>query len=377
MVADVPLGAFLSGGIDSSLVVAQMQAQSSQPVKTFTIGMAERGYDESADARTIARHLGTDHHELMVSPDEALAIIPTLADYYDEPFADSSQIPTMLVSRLARRHVTVALSGDGGDELFAGYARYMWGAKLWRSLAKMPIALRGAAAAALGCVPASFWRGAGRLPGAPGLLDVKAAKLAEILALRDGTALYRRLVTCWSAPEAVAGTASTDGPLWDDDLARDLPALMRRMQYLDALTYLPDDILTKVDRASMSVSLEARVPLLDHRVAAFAFSLPEPLCSDGQTGKLILRRVLARYVPKELFERPKKGFGIPLGAWLRGPLRPWAEALLEPGALTANGLRPEPVRQVWQQHLCGPLSRETELWIILMYQAWCRKWSRP
>jgi asparagine synthase (glutamine-hydrolysing) len=374
MVADVPLGAFLSGGIDSSTVVAQMQAQSARPVQTFTIGLAERGYDESAAARAVARHLGTDHQELLVTPEEARAVIPSLPEWYDEPFADPSQIPTYLVSRLTRRRVTVALSGDGGDELFAGYNRYSWGEQLWRRLDRMPRPLRTAAAGGLGLVSPAIWRRLEAVPGAPRLLEMKAIKLRAVLALQDQAGFYRRLVSWWTQPEHLVGVAGEEGPLWDEGLVCDLPAPLERMQYLDAITYLPDDILTKIDRASMAVSLEARVPLLDHRVAAFAFGLPRALRCSGVTGKVLLRWVLQRYVPPALFERSKMGFGIPIGAWLRGPLRDWAEELLAESALATTGLMPGPVREAWCQHLSGRRNRETELWIVLMYQAWYRRW---
>ena len=377
MVADVPLGAFLSGGIDSSTVVAQMQAQSSRPVKTFTIGFTEPAFDESKDAEAVARHLGTDHTTLMATPAEAMAVIPDLPEWYDEPFADSSQIPTYLVSRLARSQVTVSLSGDGGDELFAGYVRYGWGNRLWRALAPAPAGLRRLLAATLDGVPSRLWDMLEGLPGLPRQVAIKAGKLAEIARLENSGDVYRRLVSVWPNPQdLVAGGTAAWGSLNDRELATEIAPLIERMQYLDAVTYLPDDILTKVDRASMAVSLEARVPLLDHRVAAFAFGLPRHLRFDGGNGKILLRRVLARYLPRHLFERPKTGFGIPIGEWLRGPLREWAEDLLRPAALAASGLTPEPVRRTWAQHLGGGLNRETEIWTVLMYQAWFARWSR-
>jgi len=376
MVADVPLGAFLSGGIDSSTVVAQMQAQSVRPVKTFTIGFTEPAFDESTDAEAVARHLGTDHTTLMATPAEAMAVIPDLPEWYDEPFADSSQIPTYLVSRLARTAVTVSLSGDGGDELFAGYVRYGWGDRLCRYLARAPAGVRKLFATALDGVPSGFWDTLEGLPGFPRQVAIKAGKLAEISRLADSGDVYRRLVSIWPNPqELVSGSAANWGILNDRDLETEIGPIVERMQYLDAITYLPDDILTKVDRASMAVSLEARVPLLDHRVAAFAFSLPRHLRFDGTTGKILLRRVLARYVPRQLFERPKTGFGIPIGEWLRGPLRAWAEDLLQPAALISSGLTPAPVRQMWSEHLCRGLNRETEIWTVLMYQAWFARWN--
>jgi asparagine synthase (glutamine-hydrolysing) len=376
MVADVPLGAFLSGGIDSSTVVAQMQAQSPRPVKTFTIGFTEPAFDESKNAEAVARHLGTDHTTLMATPAEAMAVIPGLPEWYDEPFADSSQIPTYLVSRLARTQVTVSLSGDGGDELFAGYTRYAWGDRLWRILGPTPAGLRRLFARALDHTPSRLWTMLEGLPGLPRQLSIKAGKLAEIARLSDSSEVYRRLISIWPDPgRLVAGSAGAWGSLSDREIETAIAPLVERMQYLDAVTYLPDDILTKVDRASMAVSLEARVPLLDHRVAAFAFGLPSRMRFDGTTGKIVLRRVLARYVPRHLFERPKTGFGIPIGEWLRGPLRDWAEDLLRPAALADSGLTPEPVRRMWSEHLERGVNRETEIWTVLMYQAWFARWN--
>ena len=375
MIADVPLGAFLSGGIDSSTVVAQMQAQSSRPVRTFTIGFSERDYDESEHAVAVARHLGTEHTALKLSPADAMAVIPQLPDMYDEPFADSSQIPTFLISRLARTQVTVALSGDGGDELFAGYNRYRWGEKLWRSIGFFPAPFRRAVASALAAIPPSIWKKFDALPGISRHPEIVAAKFIEILRLADPNDVYRRLVSAWTEPERLVIGARVDwGVLTDADVTTAIPPLVERMQYLDALTYLPDDILTKVDRASMAVGLEARVPLLDHRVAAFAFSLPRSLRLQGTTGKVLLRRVLARYVPRELFERAKTGFGIPIGSWMRGPLRDWAESLLTPASIAKGGLAVEPVRQLWARHLDGRVDAEREMWTILMYQAWRARW---
>ena len=376
MIADVPLGAFLSGGIDSSTVVAQMQAQASLPVRTFTIGFSERDYDESAAAAAVARHLGTEHTALELTPADAMAVIPQLPEIYDEPFADPSQIPTFLVSRLARTAVTVALSGDGGDELFAGYNRYRWGERLGRSIDFFPAPLRRAFASALAAVRPSIWKKFDTLPGVSRHPEIAVAKFVEILRLEGHDDVYRRLVSAWIDPERLVRGAKPDwGLLADPAVAAAVPPLVERMQYLDALTYLPDDILAKVDRASMAVSLEARVPLLDHRVAAFAFSLPRSLRLQGTTGKVLLRRVLARYVPRQLFERAKTGFGIPIGTWLRGPLREWAEALLTPAALNDGGLTAEPVRDIWAKHLDGRLDAENQLWTVLMYQAWRARWG--
>jgi asparagine synthase (glutamine-hydrolysing) len=372
MVSDVPLGAFLSGGIDSSLVVALMQAQSARPVKTFTIGFGEAGYDEATHAKAVAAHLGTEHTELYVEPRHALDVVPKLADMYDEPFADSSQIPTFLVAEMTRRHVTVALSGDGGDELFAGYNRYVWAETLWSWIARMPSPLRRAAAAAAECVPGGLAR----------LLPVvrpheKLAKVAEILRLDGIDSVYRRLVSQWPDPaRLVRSGREPSGPLWDSGLARDFPEPITRMQMIDTLTYLPDDILAKVDRATMAVGLESREPLLDHRLLEFAWTLPPSFkLRDGQ-GKWPLRRVLERYVPRALFERPKMGFGVPIDSWLRGPLRDWAEDLLDAKTLESDGLfDPAPVRAAWAAHLAGTREMHYPLWVVLMFQAWKRRWA--
>lgn len=375
MVSDVPLGAFLSGGIDSSMVVAQMQAQAINPVRTFTIGFNERSYDESAHAEAVARHLGTDHTTLKVSPAEAMAVIPDLPTWYDEPFADSSQIPTYLISKLARSSVTVALSGDGGDEVFAGYNRYLWGETLWRNIRHIPLSLRRGFAGILEGVPDPLWSLLERV-GAPRQAAIKVAKLTEVLRLADAGQLYRRLVSVWPEPSVVVRDGVSDwGQLADPAVAAAISPIVEQMQYLDASTYLPDDILTKVDRASMAVSLEARVPLLDHRLAAFAFSLPREMRLQGTTGKVLLKRVLARYIPRDIFERPKTGFGIPVSAWLREPLRDWAESLLDNTKLKDAGLEVAPIRAMWADHLSGDLNRETEIWTVLMYQAWHDRWS--
>lgn len=383
MVADVPVGAFLSGGIDSSTVVAAMQAESRQagsgPVHTFSIGLGEPGYNEADHAKAIAGHLGTDHTELYVSPDDARAVIPSLPTYYDEPFADSSQIPTFLVSQLARQSVTVSLSGDGGDELFCGYTRYLWGDALWRRTGPLPGVVKRLLAGGVRALTPDQWDALGRVLPAnmrPRLLGIKAHKAADVLSLEDQGALFRRLVTIWEDPATVVpGAREPHDVLWDERLAGDVAPFQERMQVMDGLTYLPDDILTKVDRASMAVSLEARVPLLDHRIAEFAYRLPRHMrVRDGQ-GKWILRQVLSRYVPRDLFERPKMGFGIPVGRWLAGPLRDWAEDLLDPAKLECDGLlNATPIRQVWDEHLSGRVNHEVKLWTVLMYQAWREQW---
>ncbi|HEX6958394.1 MAG TPA: asparagine synthase (glutamine-hydrolyzing) [Ferrovibrio sp.] len=377
MVADVPLGAFLSGGIDSSTVVALMQAQSPRPVQTFSIGFNEEAFNEAEHARAVARHLGTDHTELIVASEHARSVIPKLPDMYDEPFADSSQIPTHLVSELARQKVTVSLSGDGGDEVFAGYVRYQGIDRLWRAAGFLPPGLRGGLGGALTLLSPDAWEALlSPLPARykPRFVGDKLHKAAAIMAQPDPDAMYDRLTALW--PEAAAMVAGA-GPLPDHDptLAADLPEIVARLRYRDMTGYLPDDILAKVDRASMAVSLEARVPLLDHRVVEFAWTLPpDRLLGDGQ-GKRILRSVLYRYVPRALVERPKTGFGIPLGDWLRGPLRDWAEALLSEQRLREDGLiDPKLVRRRWQEHLGGSRNWQYALWTVLMFQAWRQRW---
>lgn len=376
LVSDVPLGAFLSGGVDSSAVVALMQAKSDRPVRSFSIGFNEQAYNEAIHAKAVAAHIGTDHTELYVTPQQALDIIPELPRWYDEPFADSSQIPTLLLSRLTRDHVTVSLSGDGGDEVFAGYNRYFWAERIRRSVGWMPRPLRAALAAGLTAVPPGGWNAlAGVLPRrlVPPQVGDKAHKVAAILNAGDMDAVYRRLVSQWAKPERLMpGVVEPRGVLWNGALIGDRPDAMGRMQLADMMTYLPDDILTKVDRASMAVALEARVPLLDHRVVEFAWRLPRAfLVRDGQ-GKAILRDVLYKYVPRALIERPKMGFGVPIDAWLRGPLRDWAEDLLDERRLREGGLLdPAPVRKAWQDHLSG-MNHQYALWTVLMFESWRR-----
>ena len=380
MIADVPLGAFLSGGIDSSTVVALMQAQSTRAVKTFSIGFHESGYDEAQCAKQVAAHLGTDHTEFYVEPRHALDVIPHLADWFDEPFADPSQIPTYLVSELTRKHVTVALSGDGGDELFAGYNRYVWAERLARAVNLVPRPLRGASAAALRALAPQTWnRLFGFVPAAwrPALPGDKLHKITTLLDNPQPDAIYRRLVSQWERPEEVAAAGHEPrGPMWDPTIARDFHDLVPRMQFLDMITYLPDDILTKVDRATMAVGLEGRVPLLDHRVVAYSWSLPLEFKLRGGRSKWLLRQVLDRYVPRSLIDRPKMGFGVPIDAWLRGPLREWAESLLAPARLASDGfVRVEPVRRAWREHLEGSRNWQYPLWTVLMLQAWRARWA--
>ncbi|TXF13340.1 asparagine synthase (glutamine-hydrolyzing) [Pelomicrobium methylotrophicum] len=380
MIADVPLGAFLSGGVDSSTVVALMQAMSSQPVKTFTIGFHEGEYDEAQHAKAVARHLGTDHTEWYVTPQDALDVIPKLPALYDEPFADSSQIPTHLVSMLAKRHVTVALSGDGGDELFGGYNRYFWAMRLWRRLSRVPLPLRRLAAAGVRTVSPAVWNNLFGLaaPLLPQRLRFalpgdKLHKAAGLFAARRPEEIYLRLVSHWEYPtDVVLGVErEPPTPLTDPAAWIACPDSERRMMYLDSITYLPDDILVKVDRAAMGVSLETRVPLLDHRVVAFAWRVPLSMKLRNGEGKWLLRQVLYRYVPNELIERPKMGFGVPIERWLRGPLRDWAEALLDEHRLRREGLfDPAPIRQKWAEHLSGRRNWAYHLWDVLMFQAW-------
>jgi asparagine synthase (glutamine-hydrolysing) len=378
MVADVPLGVLLSGGVDSSTVAALMQAQSDRPVRSYTIGFREASYDEAKNAKAVARHLGLDHTELYVEPSHARDVIPRLSDWYDEPFADSSQIPTFLVSELARRHLTVVLSGDGGDELFAGYSRYNIAERIWRKLAWMPRPLRVIAGAAIRAVPQALWtrvlrRGFG--VGSP-QAGYKVHQVAAEFAHGHPDAIYRRLISHWNEPEAVVVAGhEPKGVLWDDTVRRDLPDFVDRMRFLDMMTYLPDDILTKVDRASMAVGLEARVPLLDHRVVEFSWRLPARYNSRAPRPKWLLRRILNRYVPGELIERPKMGFGVPIDSWLRGPLRDWAESLLDEGRLRREGVfEPGPIRSAWREHLSGAGDRHYMLWNALMFQAWRERW---
>ena len=380
MIADVPLGVFLSGGIDSSTVLALMQAQSGRPVKSFTIGFDEAGYDEARNAKRVAQHLGTDHTELYVAPGHAEAVLPGLASWYDEPFADSSQIPTCLVSEMTRRDVTVALSGDGGDEVFAGYNRHVGAPTLWRRVGALPRPLRAALASMLRAPPPSAWDClALAVPRSirPPQVGDKAQKLAALLAMPHEEALYRWLVSQWSDPDTlVRGGRERQGILWDPTLRRDFPDFTDRMLLMDTVTYLPDDILTKVDRASMAVGLEARVPLLDHRVVEFAWRVPPAMKARGGQGKWLLRQVLRRYVPESLTGRPKMGFGVPVGAWLRGPLRDWAETLLSESRLRDSGyLDPAPVRDAWTEHLSGRRNHQSRLWTVLMFEAWRETWN--
>lgn len=360
MLADVPVGAFLSGGIDSSTVAALMQAQSSRPIRTFSIGFEETGYDEAPHAKAVARHLGTDHTECYVTSAEARDVIPRLPVLFDEPFADSSQIPTFLVSQIARRDVTVCLSGDGGDELFCGYDRYAHLKRLWEKVAWCPRPIRRAAG--MGARLASIF-----LPR-----KQRWAMGSELLGAIDGVDVYTRFHSHWHDHRSVViGGHDALRARPTQHLIESGAGLEQQMTYIDAVTYLPDDILVKVDRASMGVSLEARVPLLDQRVIEFAWRVPMSMkVRDGQT-KWLLRRVLDRYVPSKLIDRPKMGFGVPIDSWLRGPLRDWAEALLAESRLASEGyFHPGPIRRKWKDHLSGRADWHYLLWDVLMFQSW-------
>ncbi|MBI5522735.1 MAG: asparagine synthase (glutamine-hydrolyzing) [Desulfarculus sp.] len=383
MVADVPLGAFLSGGVDSSLIVALMQAQSSQPVRTFTIGFPEAGYDEAPQARAVAAHLGTRHTELYVSWQDALDVVPRLAAMYDEPFADSSQIPTYLVSHMARQHVTVALSGDAGDELFGGYDRYFLADRVWQRAGGLPAPLKALAGGVIRAASPQAWD---RLFGAcrwllPSRMHFKHPgdhlhELAQMLGAGTPEAFYRGLVSLWKDPAAlVPGTAEPPTALSDPGQWPALPDFRQRMMYLDLVSYLPDDILVKVDRASMAVALEARAPLLDYRVVELAWRLPLGMKMRGDVGKWLPRQVLYKYVPRELIERPKMGFGLPIDAWLKGPMRAWAEELLDEGRLRREGFfDPAPIRRAWAEHQAGGKAWHYYLWPILMFQLWLEEY---
>ena len=379
MISDVPLGAFLSGGIDSSTVVALMQTQSSRPIKTFTIGFNEMGYNEATHAKAVAKHLGTEHTELYVTPQMAFDVIPRLPTLYCEPFSDSSQIPTVILSQLARQHVTVSLSGDGGDELFCGYNRYVLANKIWGKLSRFPTISRTFAARGLSALSPSFWNTLlgpvqGFLPNTLRQANAgdKIHKAAGVLASPSVGALYLGLLSHWNDPSSVV-IGGTEPPTSLNRNTTSIDGLddIHRMMALDALTYLPDDILVKVDRASMGVSLEGRMPFLDHRVVEFAWTLPQSVKLHEGVGKWVLRQVLYKHVPKELIEREKMGFGAPIGDWLRGPLRGWAESLLDEARLRQEGFfHPAPIRQKWTEHLSGARNWQHHLWNVLMFQAW-------
>lgn len=379
MIGDVPLGAFLSGGYDSSTIVAMMQATASAPVRTFTASFEHDQFDESAYAEAVARHLGTDHTTVRVSGAEACGVVPKLADMYDEPFADSSQIPTHLISLLTRRHVTVALSGDGGDELFTGYNRYHWAERLWSPFARVPAPLREICGSALRAIPQGAYDAISALlpaacrPQQPGF---NVHRIADLIALPSIDAVYRRLVSHTANPNAFLRNVRDEAGAWSDqiDLVKNLRDPVDRMRYADLLGYLPDDVLTKVDRASMAVGLEVRAPMLDHRIVEWAWRLPERLNTRAPRPKHLLRCVLERYVPAVLVDRPKRGFAVPLAAWLRGPLREWAENLISSQTAASSLLDPRAVKVLWADFLKGSDRQQYLVWNVLMLADWARAW---
>lgn len=381
MLSDVPLGAFLSGGIDSSAIVALMQAQSSNPIKTFTIGFNDEGYNEAKHAKTVAKHLGTEHTELYIQASDALNVIPKLPDIYSEPFSDSSQIPTFLVSKLASQHVKVALSGDGGDELFGGYNRYLMAQNIWEKSRKMPKPARKIISNLLLTVPPNKWDDIFNLisPALPKPLRIrtagdKAHKLAKVLGLDNNYEYYRALISHWQQPNEIVingyepTTLSSNYDEWPDT-----DSFEHKMMAIDAQTYMTDDILVKVDRAAMANSLETRVPFLNHHIVELAWMMPLEYKIRNGEGKWLLKQVLYRHIPQELIERPKMGFGIPLHEWLRSSLRDWAEDLLDENVLKEQGyFHPAPIRKLWQEHLSGKYNHQHHLWDVLMFQAWLK-----
>jgi asparagine synthase (glutamine-hydrolysing) len=379
MISDVPLGCFLSGGTDSSLVTALMQAQSLNPIKTFSIGFTEAAYNEAPYAKKIAEHLGTDHRELYVTPQDCQSVIPTIPDWCDEPFADSSQIPTYLVSKMARQQVTVALSGDGGDELFAGYNRYKVADMIWGKIKKIPTPLRNGLGRSLHAFPPSFWESLNEIlfyKNPYSDVGHKIKRSAELLEARGEEDLYLKFVSHWNHPEQlIKGIKSIRDTTLDLYFGKKNLSFVEQMQWADMMTYLPDDILTKVDRASMAVSLEAREPLLDHRLIEFAWQrIPQKYKIHKGDTKWILKKILSSYVPESYFDRPKQGFGIPLGAWLRSDLREWAEDLLAPDLIRRqNILDASSIQESWGNHLSRKENNQYKLWGILMFQAWLEK----
>ncbi len=383
LVADVPVGAFLSGGLDSSTVVALMQDQIDGAARTFTIGFEEDDFDEAAQAKAVARHLGTDHTELYLSSRQALDVIPRLPTIYDEPFADPSQIPTFLISRLAQQDVKVALTGDGGDEIFGGYSRYFWAADIWRVVGRLPKTLRRLLAQSMRSIAPGSWdrlwrlsawampkRYQQRLPGE------KLHKLANVLTADSRRQLYFQLISHWQRPNQVLAQANEHADAFTFAADRQLPDYRETMMFWDTTGYLPDDILVKVDRASMATSLETRVPFLDHRLVETAWRLPIGCKIRDGFGKWVLREILQQYVPDRLVDRPKMGFAIPLAGWLRGPLREWAESLLLSPRLASDGLlNPRAVREIWQQHVSGARDQQYPLWNLLMLQSWLETYA--
>jgi asparagine synthase (glutamine-hydrolysing) len=375
MMSDVPLGAFLSGGVDSSTVVALMQKTSSRPIKTFTIGFNEGDYNEANYAKKVAKHLGTDHTEMYVSAEQAMAVIPKLSTIYDEPFSDSSQIPTFLVSELAKKKVTVSLSGDGGDELFCGYNRYIESNNLWKKLRLIPLPFRKRLASLIESISPQTWNKLSKLipdSNKHSNFGDKMHKGASVLDCKELYDLYYRLVSHWQNPnEIVLNSREPDTLL--TSYKPEFPGLdsIQKMMTLDCITYLPDDILVKVDRAAMATSLETRTPFLDHRIVEYAHRIPQSSKLKNGQGKWILREILQKYVPKNLIERPKMGFGVPIDTWLRGPLKDWAESLLSETRLRQEGyLNPDLIRIKWNEHLSEKKNWQYHLWDVLMFQAW-------
>ena len=381
MISDVPLGAMLSGGIDSSVVTALMQKHSERPIKTFSIGFNESDYNEAVHAAQVARHLGTEHTELYVEPKHALDVIPNLSEIYDEPFADASQIPTYLICELLHDHVTVALSGDGGDELFAGYTRYQWAGKFASIARLLPAALRNYFTSSIIKYSPQQWNNVlNRLPRKirPSHAGDKLYKIASILPLNNEQEIYCRLVSQWPDPSNILNHADEMSTVVVGNNQKNaIPDYISRMQYMDQVTYLPDDILVKVDRASMAVGLEVRVPLLDHRVAEFMWNQPSGRKIRNGRSKWLLRQVLNRYVPTSIIDRPKMGFGVPIDQWLRGPLRDWAQDLLSVERLRDDGIfNVNNVQKCLQEHMSGHRNHQYRLWVLLMYQAWQDRWLK-
>lgn len=381
MIADVPIGVFLSGGVDSSTIVALAQAQSRTPVKTFTAGLMEEGLSEAHFAHRIARHLGTDHTHIQIRSADLLASIPEIVHMYYEPFADSSQVATYLVAKLARQHVAVCLSGDGGDEILGGYSRYQKGRKLMNLLRGIPLPLRRGMASPITFVPPDMWDGIGRFldrtvrsTGVPLNLSEKALRLADVLRARDGRDLLNAMVTWWHSSERVVLNSMTPSSVFSLPVVPQVSDPVDLMMYCDMVSYLPDDILVKVDRATMAVSLESRMPYLDHRLVELAWRIPMAMKLRDGVGKWILRRILQKYVPESLFERPKRGFCLPIDLWLRTSLRDWAESLLDETLLRNQGiLDPAPIRKKWREHLSGRHDWKNPLWHVLMLQAWLQQ----
>jgi len=379
--SDVPLGALLSGGIDSSVVVALMQEASRRPIRTYTIGFDDEAFDEAGHAARVAEALGTDHTNLHLTGEDARAMIPLLPDIFDEPLADPSQLPTLLVSQLARRDVTVALSGDGGDELFGGYNRYIYGTRVFPRVNRIPRPIRRAVAAGVSCVPATAWdRLAGLSSIVPGMsasrLGERVGKLTQLMAAPSVGDMYCSLLSAWQSPaHLVNGHQPGDANEAVLDAAEPVE-LLDRMMLADQMTYLPDDLLAKLDRASMAVSLEVRAPLLDHRVVEFSWRLPHRLKLRDGIGKWILRQVLYRRVPRAIVERPKMGFSVPIDRWLRGPLRSWADGFLNPTELGRGGLlHPAEILRSWRDLQAGRAANGTRLWAVIMFQAWRTRWQ--